>query len=347
MFPSGHQGAATAVVGKVSWNWDDAPGHSFRAKVTFRKKADIENSLESLLEDLKSFSDLENLIENHRGDAEATEARDTVNFRIKYEMDKVKPVFHLERDDLAAAVKREGNVVSYKPLVQWLLNQNTRAHQFLRQGVIGFKSPTLSAIKADVKPFLTSRASKFGSDRAFSIWPLVEDVHMFVKSEILKSGMTLVDLPGCSDSTACRSEVAKTFPHRLDVRLVVSPIVRAADEKQGQILMQSGFDEAQMRIRGKYDGHGFGIVLTKTDQLPVHRYLEEFLQDHDEPETRAKLMDFNELEQKETELKHKVLELIERVQKAVEEEKRSRDAYSEATENSLDQTQGILANSNH
>ncbi|KAM0212691.1 hypothetical protein ACHAQI_004647 [Fusarium lateritium] len=340
LFPSGHQGAATAVVGKVSWNWDDAPGHRFRAKVTFRKKADIENSLESLFEDLKSYSDLENFIQAHLNDAEATEARDTVNFRIKYEMAKVKAVFGLTREDLMAVVKRKGNVASYKPLVQWLLDKNPRAHLYLRLGSIEFKSPTLSSIRLDVKPFLTSRSSKFGSDRAFAIWPLVEDVHMFVKSEILKSGMTLVDLPGCSDSTACRSEVAKKFSHLLDVRLVVSPIVRAADEKQGQVLMQSGFDEAQMKIRGKYDGYGFGIVLSKTDQLPVHRYLEDFLQDHDEPETRAKLTEFKALEQRNVKLKSKVLELIKRVQAAKKEEMRTRDAHSEATENSLDQSQG-------
>ncbi|KAF4993599.1 hypothetical protein FGRMN_6317 [Fusarium graminum] len=338
LFPSGHQGAATAVIGKVSWNWDDAPGHLFRAKVTFLKKSDIENTLESLLEDIKSILDFEGTVNDD--DAEATEERDTINSRITYEMAKVKAVFRIDRDELMAAVKEKGSVQSYKPLVQWLLNRNLRAHQFLRQGFIQFKSSTLDGLRSDIKPFLTSRSSKFGSDRAFAIWPLVEDVHLFVKSEILKSGMTLVDLPGCGDSTACRSEIARKFSHRLDVRLVVSPIVRAADEKQGQALMQSGFDEAQMKIRGKYNGHGFGVVLSKTDQLPVHRYLEEFLQDHNDPETRTKLEEFRTLEMKNTKLGKKIRDLIRLVQKAKQDEKKARDAYLQATKDLPDQSQG-------
>ncbi|KAF5655845.1 gtpase slip-gc, partial [Fusarium heterosporum] len=148
LFPSGHQGAATAVIGKVSWNWDDAPGRLFRAKVTFLKKSDIEDTLESLLEDIKSFLDLEVTVNDN--DAEATEARDTINFRITYEMVKVKAVFRVDRDELITAVKEKGSVQSYKPLVQWLLNRNLRAHQFLRQGFIEFKSSTLDDLRSDI-----------------------------------------------------------------------------------------------------------------------------------------------------------------------------------------------------
>ncbi|EXK99413.1 hypothetical protein FOQG_01942 [Fusarium oxysporum f. sp. raphani 54005] len=338
LFPSGHQGAATATVAKVSWNWDDAPGHLFRAKVTFQNLSDIEAMFESVLKDIKSLFDRQASQNNADPDEEA-EARETIDYRIKYEMAKIKAVWGLERDNLEAAVQRQGAVASYMPLVQQILKTNPRAHQYLRQGMIEFKRSILKDIRSDVKPFMTSRASKFGSDRMFSIWPIVKDVHMFVKSDILKSGMTLVDLPGCSDSTPSRSEIAKKYSHRLDVRLVVSPIMRAADENQSQILMQSGFDEAQMKIRGKYDGHGFGIILSKTDHLSVDGYISDLLEQHRDPEMKDKFDQLKGLTEKRARVQNGIKKLAIDIKKAKVDEKKARDAYSEAAKNQTNQSQ--------
>jgi len=125
----------------------------------------------------------------------------------------------------------------------------------------------------------------------------VSEVHLYVKAEFLKSGVTLVDLPGCGDATASRSEVAEKISSNLDVRMIVSPIIRATDEKQGQNLMQSGFDEAQMRIRGKLDGNGFGVVLSKMDGLAVDPYIDgcyELISDEEIAQKRTRLMELKE-----------------------------------------------------
>lgn len=341
LFPSGHQGAATATVAKVSWNWDDAPGHLFRAKVTFQNLSDIETMFESVLKDIKSLSDRQASQSNADSDEE-TEARDTIDYRIKYEMGKIKAVWGLERTDLETTVQRQGNVASYMPLVQDILKTNLRAHQYLRQGMIEFKRSNLKDIRSDVKPFMTSKAFKFGSDRMFSIWPIVKDVHMFVKSDILKSGMTLVDLPGCSDSTPSRSEIARKYSHLLDVRLVVSPIMRAADENQSQILMQSGFDEAQMKIRGKYDGHGFAIILSKTDQLSVDGYVSDLLEQHPDPEMQEKFDQLKELTDKIGRAQKGIKNLAVDLEKAKAEEKKARKACYEAAKKQTNQPQGMM-----
>ncbi|SCN76311.1 uncharacterized protein FFB20_05234 [Fusarium fujikuroi] len=338
LFPSGQQGAATATVAKVSWNWDDVPGHLFRAKVTFENLSDIETMFESVLKDIKSLFDRQGSRSNADLDEEA-EARDTIDYRIKYEMGKIKAVWGLERADLEAAVQRQGDVASYMPLVQQILKTNLRAHQYLRQGMIEFKRSDLKEIRSDVKPFMTSRASKFGLDRMFSIWPIVKDIHLFVKSEILKSGMTLVDLPGCSDSTPSRSEIARKYSHLLDVRLVVSPIMRAADENQSQVLMQSGFDEAQMKIRGKYDGHGFGIILSKTDHLSVDGYISELLEQQPDPEMQEKFDRLKELTAKSGRTQKGIKNLAIDLEKATADETKAQEAYLEAANKQTNQSQ--------
>ncbi|RBQ72517.1 hypothetical protein FVER14953_01798 [Fusarium verticillioides] len=338
LFPSGHQGAATATVAKVSWNWDDVPGHLFRAKVTFQDLSDIETMFESVLKDIKSLFDCQ-ASQNNADPDEETEARDTIDYRIKYEMGKIKAVWGLERADLEAAVQRQGDVTSYMPLAQQILKKNPRAHQYLRQGMIEFKRPDLKEIRSDVKPFMTSRASKFGSDRMFSIWPLVKDVHLYAKSDILKSGMTLVDLPGCSDSTPSRSEIARKYSHLLDVRLVVSPIMRAADENQSQILMQSGFDEAQMKIRGKYDGHGFGIILSKADNLSVDGYVSDLLEQHPDPEMQEKFDQLQELTKTRGRTQKGIKNLAIDLEKAKADETKAREAYCEAAKKQANQFQ--------
>ncbi|KAF4497275.1 GTPase SLIP-GC [Fusarium agapanthi] len=332
LFPSGHQGAATATIAKVSWNWDDALEHLFRAKITFQSISDIEKMLESVLKDIKALFDREAPDNNVDPDEEA-EAKDTIDYRIKYEMAKIKAVWGLDRADLEGKVKRKGKVDSYMPLVQRILEKNPRAHHFLRQGMIEFKNETLEDLRAQVKPFMTSKPSKFGSDRMFAVWPLVKDVHMFVKSDILESGMTLVDLPGCSDSTASRSEIARNYSHLLDVRLVVSPIIRATDENQGQVLMQSGFDEAQMKIRGKYDGHGFGVVLSKTDQLSVDKYITDFLTEHDDTEVRDNKKQLKKLKNEMTRIQKGIKGATSSIKKAKSEEKKAIEAYKKAAKN--------------
>ncbi|KAJ4066338.1 hypothetical protein NW756_009841 [Fusarium oxysporum] len=290
LFPSGQQGAATAVVGKASWNWDDKPGSEFRAKVTLLDKADIEKTIKSLLKDMKRLSILKN---SPPGDCDDPEEREdeitNTENRVKWELPRIKAVWGMKREDLQAVADTCTGEQSYNNTLQWILNKNPQACHFLQEGVIEFSAAQRQELNSKIKPFLDSTAVKHGAGHPFSVWPLIQDVHMYIKSNFLRPGMTVVDLPGCGDATASRGEIAKKFSYRLDVRLVVSPIQRATDEQHGQALMQSGFDEAQMKIRGKYDGRGFGVILTKMDDIEVDPYIKGSYELKNDPETSQKL----------------------------------------------------------
>lgn len=193
--------------------------------------------------------------------------------KIEYELPKVKAVWGIERLDLENLAKRCPEKQSYHDVVRLILDKNPRALSFLDNHTIIVHRDSARRLSSVIKPFLDSSHVMTLDHDQFAPWPLVEEVHIYVKSEILKSGITLVDLPGCGDATASRSEIAQRFSNQLDVRMVVSPIIRATDEKQGQALMQSGFDEAQLRIRGKLDGNGFGVIMSKIDDLKVDSYI--------------------------------------------------------------------------
>ncbi|KAF5684906.1 GTPase SLIP-GC [Fusarium denticulatum] len=274
LLPSGQDGAATAAVGKVSWNYDNTPGHEFRARITFRPLQDISQCIKVLLENIERVMVLEKIFVTEVEDVEEREndiaiAEDTIS----YELPGVKAVWGLSREDLEGALMQRTEDKSCSDIVRDILNSNQTVLSFLRGGTLDFKTTTRFKLRRAVQPFLDSTPYQHNDGSRFAVWPLVEHVHMYVKSNILKSGMTLVDLPGCSDSTARRAEVTKAFAHQLDVRLVVSPIARASDEEKSQELIQSGFDEAQMKLSGKDDGRGFGIIMTMTDAINVDTYL--------------------------------------------------------------------------
>ncbi|KAK0615606.1 hypothetical protein B0T17DRAFT_644611 [Bombardia bombarda] len=93
-----------------------------------------------------------------------------------------------------------------------------------------------------IKPYLdsmyTERAGKCGAvTRQMAVWPLIGHVEIYVKSELLKSGLVLVDLPGLSDAVEGRAAVARRYYQKLDVAVVVTEAVRAADEKTAVELM--------------------------------------------------------------------------------------------------------------
>ncbi|KAJ4009644.1 hypothetical protein NW752_009231 [Fusarium irregulare] len=276
LFPSGQESAATAVIGKVSWNWNDSPGYEFRAEVFFRPKIEVVNELKELLQELVRWTRLtsgQGQIEEDDNDGERADTMAICRSAIEHQLPRVKAVWGMEEEQLQQLANKTPQHLSYKDAIRKIFYRNITADRFLDNGKVEFNASTAKDISASIKPFLDSSPSTHGGGKQFSAWPLVKCVHIYAKADILKPGITLVDLPGCGDAVESRSEVAQKVSHTLDVRMVVSPIIRATDEKQGQALMQNGFDEAQMRIRGKLDGRGFCVVASKMDDMKVDSYI--------------------------------------------------------------------------
>ncbi|KAF9771618.1 hypothetical protein IL306_010737 [Fusarium sp. DS 682] len=332
LFPSGQEAAATAVIGKVCWNWVNAPGFEFRAKVIFRNNSDVERDLESLLKDLNELASLlaERSQSAHGGGTELADSISIMRKQIEHHLPKVYAVWGIEEAYLSEMAKRCPEDWTYSQMVQRILNTNPRALEFLTTGIAEFNASSSDKLSETIKPFLDSTTGKHGGAHQFAAWPLVKEVRIYAKADILKSGITLVDLPGCGDAVESRSEVAEKYAHRLDVRLVVSPIIRAADEKQGQALMRNGFDEAQMRISGKLDGHGFGVIISKMDDMKVDSYIAQCPDLRRAPEVIRKQEELAKLKEESDELKPMYAVLRDNKKRAESQRKKGQKAYRNA-----------------
>jgi hypothetical protein len=331
LFPSGQESAATAVIGKVSWNWDDTPGREFIARVSFRKMSEIENDLESLLRELNHFASLmAGGLEDESDGTEQADNKAISRNMIDHHLPKVKAVWGLDEGNLTAKASKCPNVLAYNQMARQILRTNYEAYQFLVAGGTTFSASSAEGLSDLIKPFLDSSSETHGGRKQFAAWPLVKGVHIYAKSHILKPGITLVDLPGCGDAVESRSEVAEMFAHRLDVRMVVSPIIRATDEKQGQALMRNGFDEAQMRIRGRLDGHGFCVVISKMDDMKVDSYIAGCPDLSRNKEVVQKQMDLENLKRERYDLKFEHATLKSAKRKAESQKKKAQRSYDSA-----------------
>lgn len=99
-----------------------------------------------------------------------------------------------------------------------------------------------------------------------ALWPLIKRVKLFVKADILKSGIVLVDLPGLSDVVGARAQLAEEYYGKLGVNMIVTPIVRGADENTGVNLITRN-QALNMKMDGKFDSKSFCVVLSKADVL--------------------------------------------------------------------------------
>ena len=75
-----------------------------------------------------------------------------------------------------------------------------------------------------------------------------------------------MDLPGLSDAEEGRAAVARRLFSELALAVVVTPCVRAADERTGISLMDQN-QEPDMRMNDKLSERGFCVVLSKIDDI--------------------------------------------------------------------------------
>ena len=133
------------------------------------------------------------------------------------------------------------HVNSYKDLKTCSV-QNLLDHPNVK-GILGkskvISDPTRDGFAAKIKPFIDSSNSKEEGGKLFAQWPLVKLVRILVKSEVLKHGIVLVDLPGSMDTNVARGAIAENYQKHLKVTCVVAPTQRAASDKPVSLLIPS------------------------------------------------------------------------------------------------------------
>ncbi|KAJ3520832.1 hypothetical protein NM208_g13556 [Fusarium decemcellulare] len=254
LLPPGQHRAGTTVLTKISYNWDRRPENAFLARIVFRKKRKVQQEVEQILHDLS--------LQPQGADAGPGLARITA-------------VWGLGQAELTDMLKHSPP----KQAAELVLQRNPKALELLQRQTLFFRAQSALQLSNIVRSCLQPTPGMTGPQLPFPAWPLIDHVQLYVKADILKTGTTLVDLPGYGDATVSRSEVAKTFSQKLDVRMVVTPTARAADEEKAVDLMRDGFDEAYMIASGKFDREAprFGVILSMIDALDVDQFLKNEL----------------------------------------------------------------------
>lgn len=143
--------------------------------------------------------------------------------------------------------------------VQTIMEKSPRAFRLVGQ-TLNFNAAVGNVFAEKIKPYLDSSTT---SD-CLTVWPLVQEVKVYVKSSILRDGIELVDLPGASDIVAGRAKIAEKYSNKVDVTIVVLPANRAASERTGVDLMTE-YQELDMKLAGKFHKGSFCVVISKID----------------------------------------------------------------------------------
>ena len=225
--------ASTSVVVEVTWNDSDLPEEAYRAEVTFLSADEWMAEFEILSGDIKGAS------------TSADAAMALAKLEAVYSGIPINSILEMSPKDLA----KERDLSS----------------------VLG-KSITISKAKPAefyeaINSYIDSNNKADSTTKAgLTYWPLVRLVKLFIKADILKHGLVLVDLPGLGDSNIGRTQVAEQYIKNLDYMWVIADIVRAIDDQVARDLIGRSF-KRQLLMDGKYHKNFVTFVMTKTDQI--------------------------------------------------------------------------------
>ncbi|KAG7143060.1 Nuclear GTPase SLIP-GC like protein [Verticillium longisporum] len=272
--PSSCEQAATAVVCQVSWNHDMRAGFEYRAEVDFHSYAEIEQQVGMLFQALSCLEE----IENRHDDDEDARIQDQAEARAVIDdvLSKAQAVWgtDLSLEDFRG-MTAESLMESNKDVLR-LLGTTKSLHD---------SDP--EKLSRQVRPYLDSTIHNHGKEgKQFAAWPLVKQVRQFLRVDILKNGISLVDLPGLGDMVQSRAAVAQQFYEKLSVTIIVAPVIRAADEMTAHSLLGDQ-QELRLQMDGRYHSKGFGFVLTKADDINIRGQLARSKEIQKQPETMA------------------------------------------------------------
>jgi hypothetical protein len=240
--------ACTAVATEVSWNDSDDPEAKYRTEVEFISPEDWIGELRYLFEDFTDgeVSDYQPNKETPAGIAWA----------------KVLAVYpHYKPQDLTGTCAED---LALHSSICELLDTTvkikaTSALDLSRQlqNYIGNKRSTSTKNQPQQDGSATAPAQ---------LWPLIKIVRVYIKNDLVKTGIVLVDLPGCGDSNTARAAVAKNYEKQANAIFVVTRITRAVDDKIASEILNDSF-KLQLQLDGTYSS--VTLICTGKDELIV------------------------------------------------------------------------------
>ncbi|KAK8042120.1 hypothetical protein PG993_006643 [Apiospora rasikravindrae] len=222
------------------------PDETYRAEVEFATAEEWRKEMEDLIEDLK-----------HSASGDGDSSQDgSENTEAQISWAKIQSVYPcLDKDTLI----RSGT-------------SNLLCNETI-QSILGatkvFKADSARELFGQIQQYMDSSVDltekeTTENEQPAALWPLTKVVRVFTKADVLSTGLTLVDLPGCGDSNAARGSVAAKYMEQCTSIFIVAPILRAVDDKVAQHLLGESF-KLQMKLDGHYANMTF--VCSRTDGL--------------------------------------------------------------------------------
>lgn len=252
LVPTNCMRACTAVVTEISWNYDDDPGHKYRADIEFIDRADWEKELQLIM---KEF-----LTENGTVSREASDANTDAGIAWA-KFHAVYPKIHKDELDKWTVERLMGETAVLNVLGTTKSINRTRSEPFYTELQKYVDSKEKVTGKKDNEQ---NKQSKFQME----YWPLIKVVRIYAKADALSTGAVVVDLPGVHDSNAARAAVAERYMKQCSGLWIVAPINRAVDDKAAKNLLGDTF-RRQLKYDGNYSASAVTFICSKTDDISI------------------------------------------------------------------------------
>ncbi|KAI1856934.1 uncharacterized protein JN550_013570 [Neoarthrinium moseri] len=253
LLPTSNFEAETSVPIIVEYNFDNDPHRAYHAEVFFRSRSEISNQLATFFQDVRKKNELqrEDPLTLTSDDLHALHDA-TASLKPTFEM--IDTVWGISNND-AERMDSEAILFSSKAVLR-LFGTTERFHHALREDFITMIHPYMNSDKV----------GHAGSSHSFSVWPLIDHVKLYVKSDLLRGGLGIIDSPGSGDVMESRSAVARKYSNEVDTTLVFAPAKRAADEKISSKLI-SDHQELKLKMSGTFNSKSLCIVISQIDEL--------------------------------------------------------------------------------
>ncbi|KAK2014761.1 hypothetical protein LZ32DRAFT_527996 [Colletotrichum eremochloae] len=251
IIPTNCMRACTAVITEILWNQSEDPAKKYRAEIEFITQTEWTTEVTALHRDMldangRISSDVRNpdsdagiayavlkTVYPQHTDAQLRDADPVVLASFS----KVKEVIGKTK------VVEEAECNSFYPKIQSFVDSEE-------------KHGENDSETANATP----------QQRSMAFWPLIKVVRVFLKSDVVSTGVVLVDLPGGRDSNATRAAVAAKYVKECSSLWVVAPINRAVDDKTAKTLLGDQFKQ-QLKYDGLYNNITF--ICTKADDISI------------------------------------------------------------------------------
>ncbi|CAK7233694.1 hypothetical protein SCUCBS95973_008683 [Sporothrix curviconia] len=105
------------------------------------------------------------------------------------------------------------------------------------------------------------------------LWPLVHQVDIYLSTApLLENGIVLADVPGLADANEERATVAREMFNRLDITMIVAPVIRATDDATCAEML-SQHETLHLRLNNRLARRSFCVISSKTDDINWENYL--------------------------------------------------------------------------